>query len=98
MVTYNKKAVLAMMEKAAQEAAAGERKRVLWLLDGLMAKLEHDKEKKLLIEQQRHLVEVKLKIASAIVGELRLGITSGVRPAAPSGEQGDQEQSCDSQS
>lgn len=66
--------------RAASEAALKERARCLWILDDLIVKSQEDLDRKILIENQRHLAETKLKLARAIVDACKRGIVSGVRP------------------
>ena len=66
--------------KAASEAVLVERARCLWVLDDLISSLESELQRKLLIEQERHLIETKLRIARSLVAHARRGITLGVRP------------------
>lgn len=80
MSTFNEAQMRAGMERAASEAAVVERARCLWVLDRLIAELEADLQRKLLIEQQRHMIETKLKIARGIVAAAKRGIVSGARP------------------
>lgn len=66
--------------EAAQEATNKETTRVLWCLDGILERLEEDLNKKVLIEQQRHVAEIKLNIAKAVVTELRTMIIMRAGP------------------
>lgn len=68
---------------AATEAVARERARCLWLCDMLIQQIKKELDAKLLMEQQRHMVDVKLRITKAIVLQLKRGIVAGMRPQEP---------------
>lgn len=74
---------------AAVEAVQGERGRVLWLLDQVEKEIEEEVQRKLLVESERHAIEVKLKIFRSLAARLRRGIVSGVRPPQKSVRNGD---------
>lgn len=68
---------------AREDAKLKERSRVLSLFNAYILELEQHLEQKLLIESHRHLIEVKLKIAQKIIGDLRMRVMSGMVVAAP---------------
>lgn len=72
------------MERAVKEAVERERGRCLWVLDDLIVQLQADFDRKILIEQQRHMAETKLRLARSIVGLAKRGVVSGARPPEPS--------------
>lgn len=72
------------IERAAKEAMERERGRCLWVLDDLINQLQADFDKKILVEQQRHLAETKLRLARSVVGLAKRGVVSGARPPEPS--------------
>jgi hypothetical protein len=57
-----------------------ERGRCLWVLDQIVAELQVELARKLLIESERHVVGVKVKLARAIVLKAKRGIVSGAKP------------------
>lgn len=63
------------------DAVARERGRCLWCLDQILVELRADLDRKLLIETERHVIQVKVKLARAIVAKARRAIVSGARPA-----------------
>ena len=63
-----------------REAVLAERGRCLWVLDSIMTELRVELERKLLIESERHLVQVKAKIAQAIIHKARRAIVAGAKP------------------
>ena len=67
-------------EIAATEAVARERARCLYVLDQLVQHVDEDLKKKLLIESQRHAVQVKQQICHVVVNQAKRGIISGLRP------------------
>ena len=71
------------MTRAATEAVQRERGRCLWLLDALLDGIKLELGAKLLIEQQRHLIATKLKIAQVVVSQIKRAIVSDMRPATP---------------
>lgn len=80
MGNYTQTQMIAAAERAAKEAMERERGRCLWVLDDLIVQLQADFDKKILVEQQRHLAETKLKLARSIVGLAKRGVVSGARP------------------
>lgn len=71
------------MTRAATEAVQRERARCLYCLDKLIRELEKQLDQKILMEQQRHLSQVKLKIGKNIVMQAKRAIMSGMRPPEP---------------
>jgi hypothetical protein len=69
-----------MSRREIEEATVRERGRCLWVLDQIMVELKSELDRKLLIESERHVIEVKVKLARAIVAKARRGIVSGARP------------------
>lgn len=69
-----------MSRQALLEAVARERARCLWCLDQILVDLQRELDKKLLIESKRYVIEVRVKLARAIVLMARRGILTGVEP------------------
>lgn len=67
---------------AGRVAALEERARCLWCAEQVIAELEAKLRGKLLGTAELHASDLKLKIARAVVSELRRAIVSGVRPAS----------------
>jgi hypothetical protein len=65
---------------AVKKAVAEERARCLWILDTIVSDLKRQLNRKLLIESERHLVQVKLGIAVAFSSKAKRLIISGVEP------------------
>lgn len=72
-------------DQEVREAVLQERGRCLWVLDQILVELKQELDRKLLIERERHVIGVKVKLARAIVAKARRGIVSGAKPksAAP---------------
>jgi hypothetical protein len=66
--------------KAAQEAAMRERGRCLWLLDDMIVQTEQGLAKKLLIERDRQIAQVKLDIAKSLAHRLKRQVIAGRAP------------------
>lgn len=65
---------------AVTKAVLAERARCLWILDTIVEDLKKQVNRKLLIESERHLVQVKLAIAIALGSKAKRLITAGVKP------------------
>lgn len=65
---------------AVAKAVIAERARCLWILDTIVSDLKKQVNRKLLIESERHLVQVKLGIAIALASKARRLITANVKP------------------
>lgn len=74
------KKIAAAATKAAMEAMLQERARMLWVMDTISEKLAQDVGKKLMIEHERHLAQVKLQIAKAVIQSLKISMLAGHRP------------------
>ncbi len=74
------------LEKKIANAVLKERRRCAWVLDDIQQKLEADFQKKLLVESDRHVAEVKMNIARGLFGRARTLILTGVEPTEESGD------------
>lgn len=75
--------------KAAVEATTNERARCLWAADQVIKELEVKVERKIFATTvEIEAAKMKLKIARAVVVELRRAIVSGARPPGVRGEPG----------
>lgn len=73
---------------AARVAVLEERARCLWCADQIVAQLQAKLRGKLLGSAQLHNAELKLKIAKAVVNEVRRAIVGGARPPGEGGVTG----------
>jgi hypothetical protein len=65
---------------AATEATQRERARCLWILDQIAEQTADGVRKKLLIESERHVMQIKHALAKALISMARRGIISGAAP------------------
>lgn len=70
------------LDNAYKQGVTTERARVLWLMDEERKWLRQQLQKVLLIEEQRHAMQVKVKIATSIYEQLKLRIVAGHEPPA----------------
>lgn len=68
---------------AATEAVQTERGRCLWLLDCMVKAADETVKAEKVSEHHKLIMETKMELALAIVGQLRRGIISGLRPPTP---------------
>lgn len=66
--------------KGAQEAAMRERARCLWILDHMVTETERNLAKKVLIERERQIAQVKLEIMKSLASRLKMKILTGAAP------------------
>lgn len=79
MASWEEKLKLAAT-RAAFESMHHERQRCIWILKMMIQEVEFELSRKLLMEQERHAIEVKLAITKAVVAKAIGGIVSGLRP------------------
>jgi hypothetical protein len=68
---------------AATEAVHRERARCLWLCQALIDQLVKEVDAKVLMEQEHRGAQLKLRIARALILQLKRGIVAGMRPQEP---------------
>jgi hypothetical protein len=79
--------MIAVAQRAAQEATLNERARCLWCAELVVRELRVKLDKKILRSAtEEQLAKVKLQIAEAVVVELRRAIVSGARPVSATGQ------------
>lgn len=69
------------LDNAYRQGVTTERTRVLWLMDEERKWLRQQLQKVLLVEEQRHAMQVKVKIAASIYEQLKLRIVAGHEPS-----------------
>ena len=67
-------------DQEVREAVLQERGRCLWCLDEIQRELQAQLSRKLLVESERHVIQVKVKLAGAIIAKARRAIVAGARP------------------
>lgn len=78
------------LDNAYKLGVTTERARILWLVDEERKWLRKKLEAVILVESQRHALQVKVKMATAIFAQLSLRIISGAAPPpVPKEEQDD---------
>jgi hypothetical protein len=82
----------AKLDSAYKLGVTTERARILWIVDEERKWLRKKLEEVILVESQRHAMQVKVKMATAIFAQLSLRIISGAAPPpVPKEEQEDDE-------
>lgn len=73
---------LKKMQAVAAAATDRERDRVMAILHELVMQTKSGLDKKLMTATEKHLAQVKMRIASAVIGAIQIKVMSGVVPNA----------------
>ena len=82
----------AKLDQAHAMGVLNERARILWIMDDMRTDLRQGLEKVILVEAQRHAMQVKVKLAISIFETLKMRMMSGDKPPGggrPTKENGD---------
>ncbi len=85
-MSFNKK-----LDDAYERGVLTERGRILWLMDDERIQLRQGLMKVILVEQQRHILQTKIRLAVAIFEKLKMRMMAGDEPPKKPKEKGNGE-------
>lgn len=82
-MSFNKK-----LDAAYEQGVLNERGRILWIMDDERTSLRAGLMKVILVEQQRHVMQTKIRLAVAIFEKLKMRMMAGDEPPSKPKENG----------